>query len=472
MAAFVLDCRKKPLMPCSEKRARLLLGRGRARVHRLVPFTIRLIDRQVEDSALQRLRVKIDPGSKTTGIALVRESEKTDAETGAVRELAHVAFMAELAHRGHAIRDALAQRSAFRRRRRGANLRHRAPRFDNRTRPAGWLAPSLQHRVQTTMTWVRRLQRLAPVVAVSQELVKFDTQALQNPEIGGVEYQQGALVGYEVREYLLEKWRRTCAYCDTQNVPLHVEHIVPRARGGSNRASNLTLACEPCNTAKGAQPVEAFLAHDPKRLTRILAQAKAPLRDAAAVNSTRWALFHALRSTGLPVETGTGGRTKFNRTRFGLPKTHALDAVCVGAVDAVTDWRMPTLQIKSTGRGSYQRTRLDRFGFPRGLLTRKKRHFGFQTGDMVRATVPAGKKAGTHTGRVAVRTSGSFNVQTSQSVVQGIAHRHCRVLQRGDGYGYALQPQIAITKGEREHGCAPHAALSIPGMNAGVSRAN
>ncbi len=95
------------------------------------------------------------------------------------------------------------------------------------------------------------------------------------------------------------------------------------------------------------------------------------------------------------------------------------------------------LVIEATGRGSYQRTRLDAFGFPRGYLTREKRIQGFQTGDKVSAKVPTGKKAGIHTGRVAVRATGSFNIQTRAGVVQGISHRHCRVIQRAGGYGYS-----------------------------------
>ena len=458
-------------MPCSEKRARLLLDRGRARVHRMVPFTVRLVDRRTEDSVLQPLRVKLDPGSKTTGIALVRESEEVDVDTGEARMAAHVVLLAELTHRGQAIRDALTQRRAFRRRRRWANLRHRVPRFDNRTRPDGWLAPSLQHRVDTTLSWVQRLRRWAPVTAISQELVRFDTQALQNPEISGVEYQQGTLAGYEVREYLLEKWHRTCAYCPATDVPLQVEHIVPRARGGSNRISNLTLSCADCNTAKSTRSIEEFLAHDPQRLARIKAQAKAPLRDAAAANSTRWALFNALKATGLPVETGTGGRTKFNRTRMHIPKGHTLDATCVGDVADVQGWQQPVLQIKATGRGSYQRTRLDRFGFPRGYLMRSKRVHGFQTGDSVKAVVSSGKKAGTHQGRVAIRASGSFNIQTPQGVIQGIHHRHCALIQRADGYGYSLNPD-SFSRKEAGTGVACAAALSLLGLNAGVSRAN
>ena len=427
-------------MPCHSARARQLLREGRAVVHRRVPFVIRLKDRK--DGGVQPVRAKLDPGSKTTGVALVRDEERIDRKTGEIQRAAHVLWTGELAHRGGATREALAQRRAFRRRRRTANLRHRAPRFDNRTRPEGWLAPSLRHRVDTTTAWVARLRRWTPVSGISMELVRFDMQAMQNPEISGIQYQQGTLAGYEVREYLLEKWRRKCAYCDAEQVPLEIEHIVPRSKGGSDRVSNLALACRPCNQAKCNRTIVEFLVHDPKRLERIQAQAKAPLADAAAVNTTRWALFGVLKATGLPVEVATGGRTKWNRSRLGVPKTHALDAACVGQVDRVESWERPTLSIKATGRGAYQRTRLDKFGLPRGLLTRSRRVFGFQTGDMVYAVVPAGKKAGAYVGRVAVRATGSFNIQTARGVVQGVHARYCLLLQRADGYGYSVQRAV------------------------------
>ena len=183
MAALVLDKRKKPLMPCSEKRARLLLERGRARVHRMVPFTIRLVDRLQADSVLQPLRLKLDPGGKTTGVALVREKETVEASTGEVLRAITILMLLELKHRGHAIRDAIASRGAFRRRRRG-KLRYRPARFNNRTKPEGWLPPSLQHRVDTTMTWVARLCRWSPVTALSQELVRFDLEGLKADEAG------------------------------------------------------------------------------------------------------------------------------------------------------------------------------------------------------------------------------------------------------------------------------------------------
>lgn len=471
MAVFVLDKRGKPLMPCTEKRARLLLERGRARVHRVVPFVIRLVDRQADACSFQPLRVKLDPGSKVTGIALVREAEVTDVATVEIRGTTVVLNLFELVHRGRQISEALTARRAMRRRRRGANLRYRAPRFLNRSKPAGWLAPSLVHRVHTVKAWINRIRRWAPVTGLSSELVRFDMQALANPEISGVEYQQGPLAGYEVREYLLEKWGRACIYCDAEGVPLQIEHLTARARGGTNRIGNLGLACGCCNQKKGSLNVREFV-KDPKRLARILATASRPLKDAAAVNATRWALANALRATGLPLELASGGRTKFNRATHGVPKTHALDAACVGKVETIDGWERPTLEIKATGRGSYQRTRLTGSGFPRGYLLRQKQVHGFQTGDRVRANVPSGKKAGTYAGRVAVRASGSFNIQTPNGVVQGIGHRHCTLVQRADGYGYHFRPKDSFVKGEAGDGRASHAALSIPGLKAEVSRAN
>lgn len=239
MAVFVLDKHKKPLMPCSEKRARKLLARGRARVHRLMPFSIRLVDREVRHSVLQPLKIKLDPGSKITGMALVRESEAVDENTGEVRTTVHVLSLFELTHRGRQISEALTARRQMRRRRRG-NLRYRAPRFFNRTKPKGGIAPSLQHRVDTTLSWVNRLTRLAPITGIAQELVRFDLQQIENPEISGVQYQQGTLAGYETREYLLNKWGRECAYCGVKNVPLQVEHLQPKA-GTCRRADGAIL---------------------------------------------------------------------------------------------------------------------------------------------------------------------------------------------------------------------------------------
>ena len=432
MSVFVLDNRQRPLMPCHPARARELLRRGRAVVHRRVPFTIRLKDRV--GGVTQPVVLGIDPGSRTTGLALAREQA---APAGPVR---HALWLGELVHRAPAICKALQQRAAYRRRRRSANLRYRAPRFDNRRRPARWLAPSLRHRVDTILSWVRRLRRWLPITRLAVERVRFDSQQLQHPEISGIEYQQGTLAGFEVREYLLERDGRQCAYCGRSAVPLQVEHVVAKRRGGSDRVSNLVMACEPCNRAKGALPVEVFLGGQPNVLARVVANLKRPLGDAAAVNATRCALWRALGATRLPVEAASGGRTKWNRARCQVPKTHALDGLCVGMVDAVHGWQsQPTLTIAATGRGKHQRTLVTATGFPRGYLSRRKSHHGFRTGDLVRATVPSGRHAGIYTGRLAVRASGNCNIQTATGTVQGIAGRWCCLLQRADGYRYAVR---------------------------------
>jgi 5-methylcytosine-specific restriction endonuclease McrA len=239
---FVLDSNRKPLMPCHPARARKLLSSGKAAVYRRYPFTIILKHRS--DGEVQPVELKLDPGSKTTGIALVAHFQKG-------RE---AIWAAHLHHRGEAIRLALEKRRVIRQSRRNSKTRYRPARFDHRRRPEGWLPPSLRSRVDNMKNWTIRLLQWVPITSIAVEVVRFDTQKMQNPEISGVEYQQGELQGYEVRQYLLEKWGRKCAYCDQEGVPLEVEHMVPRSKGGSNRVSNLTLACNSCNLEKGNRP--------------------------------------------------------------------------------------------------------------------------------------------------------------------------------------------------------------------------
>jgi 5-methylcytosine-specific restriction endonuclease McrA len=414
---FVLDRRGNPLVPCNPARARELLRKKRAVVHKVSPFAIRLKDRTLEQSAVQPIRLGVDPGSKTTGMVISRDDQ-------GVR---HVLFKLEVAHRSAVIHKKMQQRASYRQRRRSRNLRYRASRFLNRTRPKGWLAPSLRSRVQHIDSWARRFQRWCPLSVIDLELVRFDIQKMVNPEITGVEYQRGILAGYEVREYLLAKFGHQCVYCDAKDVPLNIDHVVSRSRGGSDRVSNLVLACVPCNQRKNNRSIKEFC---PERAARILARCKAPLRDAAAVNSTRLATLASLKGLGLPVHCSTGGRTKWNRSRFGIPKTHALDAACVGEMNGIRSWNSQTLAVKATGRGRHQRTTTDAYGFPRSFLPRVKRIHGFQTGDLVKAVVPKGKHTGRHIGRVSVRSIGSFRVGETD----GISHRHCKLIQRTDGF--------------------------------------
>jgi hypothetical protein len=409
------------------------MERGRAKPIKTVPFVIKILDLEAEGLDIQPLTVKIDPGSEGTGFAIVRESVDAD---GAITVV--VVWLMELTRRGWRIHKKLDQRRGYRRRGRSKNLRYRAPRFNNRasSRRKGRLAPSIKHRVESVFNWVIKLMKWAPISATAMELVRFDTRKMKNPEITGVEYQRGELAGYETREYPLEKWGRKRAYREAENVPLQVEHIQPKAKGGTDRVSNLTLARAKRDKKKGDKDLTVFLATKPELAKSILAKAKAPLKDAAAVNSTRWVLWNDLKNLWLTMSAGSGGRTKYNRAKLGIPKSHALDAACVGRVDQITDWKRPTMVIKCRGRGSYQRARVNASGFQRGYLTRAKNVFGFQTGDLVKAEVPKGKYQGKHAGGVAIRESGFFDIAASNGLVT-VSHKHCRLIQKSDGYEYS-----------------------------------
>ena len=433
---LVIDTDKKPQDPIHPAQARQLLRNGKAAIFRRFPFTL-VLKKSRPEAPVQPLRIKIDPGAKHTGIAIVNDA------TG------DVVFAAELQHRGFAIKESLLSRKQLRRGRRNRKTRYRQPpkhewfRKGNsmpspKQRQDGWLPPSLMSRVHNIKTWVKRLSKYANITAISQELVKFDTQIMQNPDIQGNEYQQGTLAGYETRQYLLEKWGRDCVYCGKPGLKLQVEHIQPKAKGGSNRISNLTLSCTQCNLKKGTQDIKDFLKKDPEKLNKILAQAKKPMADTAAVNATRFKLLETLKASGLPVETGSGGLTKFNRTIRNIEKTHWIDAACVGisTPKKLNIKGVKVLLIKAAGHGSRQSCGTDKFGFPTRHSSRKKVHFGFQTGDIVKAVVTTGKKIGKYIGRIATRATGSFNISAKKEKVQGISHNFCKLIHSKDGYGY------------------------------------
>lgn len=466
MRVFVLDKNRQPLDPCHPARARKLLKAGRAAIFRRYPYTIILQDRELANSTVHPHRVKLDPGSRTTGVALLNDSTNT------------VVWGAEIEHRGTFIHLRMIARACLRRSRRNRTTRYRAPRFRNRhpapcivcgknarhghktcrlhrrVRPetpaaTRHLPPSLESRLSNVETWTKRLIRLAPIAAISMELVRFDLQAIENPEIQGVEYQQGTLAGYEVKEYLLLKFKHTCAYCEglSKDPVFEVEHLFPRGRGGSGRVSNLANACHTCNHEKGERTPEEWATSlrrsrkkiDHVRITNcghVWAQAKAPLKDATAVNTTRWALWQRLTGLGLPMEVGSGGLTKFNRLTQGLPKEHWLDAACVGTSTPQTLHieTSTALHITARGHGRRQMQHHDKYGFPVGKPRSKQRNFhGFRTGDVVRAVVPCGKYVGVHVGRVKVRATGSFCVGDADA----ISWRNCRLIHRADGYSYA-----------------------------------
>ncbi len=302
MRVFVLSREGYSLMPTTPRRARLWLKARRARVVRRDPFTIQL--RFETTSYTQPVTVGVDTGSKAVGLAALANGE--------------VLLQAEVQLRTD-ISEKLAQRRTYRRARRSRKTRYRPARWANRRRKAGWLPPSVSSKLDATLKAVRFVASFLPVRQVNVELASFDTQKMRDPEISGLHYQQGTLFGYQVREYLLTKWQRACAYCGAKEIALQVEHIVPKARGGSDRVDNLTLACEPCNQRKGNKTAAEF------GFPQIQTQARLPLRDAAHVSALKTALLTQLRQQfgEERVQVRYGYQTKYHRIQIlNLPKSH------------------------------------------------------------------------------------------------------------------------------------------------------
>ncbi|MFX0066889.1 MAG: HNH endonuclease [Candidatus Hermodarchaeota archaeon] len=272
--------------------------------------------------------------------------------------------------------------------------------------------------------------------------------------------------GYEVKEYLLEKFDRKCAYCQGTSGDriLEVDHVVPRqperGQAGSNRMTNLVIACRTCNEAKGNTQPEDWrrqleASSDPlnqrraERLAEVTRQLQQSLQAATFLNTTRWRLYAHLRTLGLPVEGGTGAQTKMHRLALGLPKAHVFDAACVGAsTPAHLTFRTAYVQLwQATGRGIRQMARVNKVGFPLAHRLPGKQVHGFQTGDVLVAEVPQGKYHGHWRGRVAIRASGYFDLKDHQGrrCCQGISYQYCRVLQRADGWYYTQELLPPIT---------------------------
>lgn len=422
---LVIDANKVPLKPCQAVRARILQSKGKANLLR--HWGVLILNTTVTSSVPPYLELRVDPGSKKTGFALVDPATNT------------AVWGMELEHRGAAISQGLLKRAGFRRTRR-AQRRYRQARF-NRRKPDGWLAPSLKHRVLTTETWIKRICQFAPVASIAIERVKFDLQKLQAPSIQGVEYQQGTLAGYSVREALLEHWGRECVYCGAKNAPLQIEHIVSRSQGGSNRFSNLTLSCEACNQKKGNQHVEAFLSHKPTVLNRIKVHCKASLRDAAAVNTTRTAIVKMAESSGLPVSYGDGASTKMIRTQSGLPKAHWIDAACVATEQLVKLNVIQPLLVTCKGHGTRQARRANASGFP-AVEKPKAVYTHIQTGDVVRFRLLKDRKnvqAGTYIARVRTPTGKGFVVMISGFRIEISNMKAVEFVQHSDGYSYEMK---------------------------------
>lgn len=457
---ITLDKKKCPLGYCTPKRARQLIEKGRACVFRYYPFTIIVKDADSRAACPQHeYNIKIDPGSRYTGIAV------TDKD--------RVILYLRLEHRGAQVVSNLETRKSVRRNRRNRETIYRRCKFKNpgdyeASREEGWLPPSIRSILGNILHWVNTLVRLLGPAKISLELVKFDTQLLENPDIEGTEYQRGTLYGYELRSYLMEKYQHTCQYCagESGDKTAEWEHMLPKSRGGSDRVKNATLACHTCNQDKNNLTPREWLekleqkkkpsALDRKRISciRRLLEGKKNgqiLRYAAWANSMRWKLFRELKEIAGKegIQAGTGGKTAYNRHILGIPKDHHLDALCCCEVPegGYRDTVQPVLTIKAMGRGNRLLGQINSCGIIKvKYKSRNKRANGIQTGDLVKVTIPKGKYAGTYSGRAKIRRSGSHDIRCMDgSLVTATKKSTFKVLQRVDGYQYGFERVIPLS---------------------------
>lgn len=346
----VLNIRSQPLMPTTPCKARKLLRQGKAKVVQRTPFTIQLL--YATGEAKQLITLGIDPGYKTIGFSAVTAKAELISGEATLRT---------------DIPKLLQEKAMYRKQKRSKHHWYREARFNNRKRVEKWLPPSLQYKIDSHIRLVEKLQSVLPITKIIVEIATFDTQKMVNPEIKGVEYQQGTLYGYEVREYLLEKWGRKCAYCHKTNVPLEIEHIIPKCRGGSDKVSNLTLACHECNQQKGNKTAKEF------GYTDIQQQAKITLKEVPFMNVLKKRIAQLLN-----CETTYGYITKSNRIKMNLEKTHANDAFTI--VNGNTQQRSRIWRVMQRRRNN-RALQMNRKGFKPSI--RRKRH-ALQCGDLVR----------------------------------------------------------------------------------------
>jgi 5-methylcytosine-specific restriction endonuclease McrA len=297
---YVLNMRGKPLMPTTQQKANKLLKQNKAKVVKRIPFTIQL--KYATGETKQKITLGIDSGYKFVGFSAVTDEKEV--------------ISGELTLRTD-VSKKIQTRAMYRRTRRG-KLWHRKPRFDNRKRKEGWLAPSIQHKLDSHLRLIQKIKEILPISNVIVEVASFDQQKMQNPEISGIDYQQGELQGYEIREYLLEKWGRKCAYCGKKGIPLEIEHIIPKSRGGSGRVSNLTISCKKCNLKKGTQTAEEF------GFPNIQKKAKESLKATVFMNVVRTRIV-----TELDCEYTYGYITKHHRIKQKISKSHSNDAFVI-----------------------------------------------------------------------------------------------------------------------------------------------
>lgn len=289
------------LMPTTQRKARLLLKEKKAKVICYVPFTIQLLCATGETT--QPITLGVDAGSKTIGVSATTEKEEL--------------FAAEVNLRSDIV-ELLSTKRQFRRSRRNKKTRYRKPRFDNRKKLEGWLAPSIVNKIESHLKVIAQVHNLLPISKTIIEVAAFDIQKIKNPDIEGTEYQQGEQLGFwNVRAYVMWRDNHSCqGRRGCKNNILNVHHIESRKTGG-NSENNLITLCEECHKS-----------HHNGSLKLKLKKGKS-YRDAAFMGIMRWSVYNKIKELYPNVELTYGYITKNTRITNKLDKTHRIDALCI-----------------------------------------------------------------------------------------------------------------------------------------------
>lgn len=335
--ACVLDQHGKPLMPTTRLgKVYRLLKTQKAHIVSYEPFTIQL-DYEPDTHIIQPMTLGVDSGAIHSGYSVANEQREFYSSEVIARD--------NISYR-------ISDRRMYRQNRRYRKTRYRKPRFNNRkNKKKGWLPPSLEQKVAVQLNEIDHLHRHFPIETIIVEVAEFNIQKIKNPDISGKDYQQGTLQGYNIRNYLLEKHGRKCFYCDKEVSNFEVEHMIPKAKGGSNRIDNLTLSCHSCNQKKGTLTAEEFIkqtlpAEKVAKKLKQLSKEKRLFKYMAHMNATRWTLYDAINDKYPNVKMTYGYITKYNRIQAGLPKAHHIDAKCITGFAQVPSFDTTVVKMK------------------------------------------------------------------------------------------------------------------------------
>ena len=304
---YVLSKNGQPVMPTKNHcKVRLLLKSGKAKVVNRCPFTIQLIG--TGKTFIQGISLGVDTGSKHIGLSATTKKS--------------VLFEANVTLRNDIV-DLLSSRRELRRSRRNRKTRYRKARFLNRvkTKKSGWLAPSVKHKVNSHLTMITKVHKILPISKIIVEVASFDIQKIKNPEISGVEYQQGEQLNFwNVREYVLFRDGHICQCCKgkSKDKVLNVHHIESRKTGG-NAPNNLITLCKTCHDGFHKGTIKL-----PKNIKRGMS-----FRDASFMGIMRWAFYSKLKELYQNVSLTYGYITKNTRIENNLSKEHYIDARCI-----------------------------------------------------------------------------------------------------------------------------------------------